>query len=650
MSDVLLFSWEILVTLSVFGFAKLVLRGVGLPKVPVAVSGIFGVSLWIALGGYLNAIHSIRPAVLLPLTALGAVAGASFAYGARHHLTASLKTSEWLAFRRSPAVWMFVAAVLILGVLALAGAHTSVWCTDDLEGYIAMARKAIQTHAIQPDFFCERRVQAGVGGGNFLDAWMLAGGDLRAMTFIDSTLGLFLYSAAAWAVCRRFGLSLAKTSFVLLCLPFATLVKVNLTIINLSAAAFLTVLYLLTDFFTDEPSGSGNVLVLGIILGAASTTKTPNITLLFPLLFGAALLARYFRSSTSLITRMLSSLLVAAAVISPYSLQNKRSAGTYLYPLLGNGIHVTAYHLIPAPSKVGDLSLVFIQIAPIAVIFLVLLASFWRLTVDWAGGARAALLAYLAAVILATTATTYGLGGSGAVRYEAPFVASGFLVALAIVLKTRTRSGPRWPLAALSVALLGLYATAFTGVYLHWYRDYKNLVSGSFGLPYRISRYQHYLPERELLAGIEYGRKVQSVIPPGAVAIADLPNSYIFDFARNPIDIQDMAGMASPPPGLPLTGGVDANRNFLLAHGVHYIIFDKGFLGDCSGWEQFLRTPHERLSATTFLQKIKIAHLYDPWSRVESQVACHERSLIWNIAQKGKIVYDDQIVVVSGID
>ena len=546
---------------------------------------------------------------------------------------------------------LLVGAAVFIGVLALGGAHQSFWCIDDLEGYMAMARKALQTHSIQPDFFCERRVQAGVGGGNFLDSWMLAGGDLRAMPFIDSSLGLVLYALSVWSLGRRWKVPLTGIGVVLFCLPLATLMKVNLTIIYLSAAAFLVVMYLLAEAFDKEDRSFARFVVIGIIVGAACTTKTTNVTLVVPLLLGSALLCKLFNSRTKVWSPLVIIFLTAGLVAAPYVIQNKRTAGTYLYPLFGLGIHVSAYHLIPVPSRLGIPEQLLVLLLPTILMLALLLICLWKLTLDWSPGSRATLLAYMGSAIAAISVSTYGLGGSGADRYTAPFAMPALLMTALVTFRVAEGRQVLWRKAAVvSLAISAVYVVLFVGFKLRWYDDTRNLGYEAIGMtPPGSNFYMKFVPKTALSDGLAYGSRIQSVLPEGATAIADMASSYIFDFGRNRIYIQDMAGMASPQPGMPLTEGPDGVRRFLLDQGISYVIFDKRTKCPPLHWDDFLKDQHEHFPRGAFLKSPLLAHHYETWSHVEGETACHERSIVYEIAERGQVVYDDGRVTVSRI-
>ena len=157
-------------------------------------------------------------------------------------------------------------------------------------------------------------------------------------------------------------------------------------------------------------------------------------------------------------------------------------------------------------------------------------------------------------------------------------------------------------------------------------------------MPHRIQPFMRQLSGRDLEDSLAYGAKIQAALPPGVTAIEDMAESYIFDFRRNRIDVQDTAGLASPPPGLPITGSVEANRAFLLRSGEEYVIFDRALLHPCSGWEEFLRSPRMYYPRGMYFKHPPSAHSLEPWTRVEIQVSCHEEEMMYSIARGGRVV------------
>jgi hypothetical protein len=673
MADVRLFLWDISVAVGIFGFGKLGLRLLKIRRPPLAVTGCFGISLWIALGGYLNLLHLLRPSVFFILVGTGIVlALIELVLARRDRYVANDQTNSQPPLSL-PAKLLAGLAILIIGTMMLGAMRPRIWCFDDMQGYIALGVKAAQTHSIQPDPFCERRVQAGVGGGNFLNTLMYATGDIRAMDFLDSTFGLGLYALGLWAIGRRWKIPPTAIAFALFCLPFAPLIKINLTIIYLSAAGFFAALLLLTDLPPDKRFSTGRILALGAILGGLLTTKTPNVIFVVPFLFFVVVLHRLFRSRYQVMLPVILSLLVAVATFIPWSIANKTNAGTYLYPLLGLGIHISAYHFILTPGQIGTWQQMVLLIAPNLTFLALSLLVAWKLTRHWEPAPRAAAVAYIAAVFLALPVTILGLGGEGADRYTAPLVMPAYLLTLLIVLgsfagKTRAAAiSTTAPVSAfwrnfgvLTVLVTSLYTVAFIGSHLVWDVATKDLVYEAFGkTPPHTLHIVVPLDRSQIQQTFDYGAKIQQSLPPGVTALAIMRNSFTFDFRRNTIYIADFPGMASPPPGLPLTADPETQRRFLIDRGIDYIVYDSSSTLSCpyntdlhlgvADWPNFVRDERQHFSFHYLLTHEKFTHMYGPWDIVEFHVSCHERDAWLHIVDASPQVYNDGRVIVARI-
>jgi hypothetical protein len=660
MTDAGLYLWDLSVGGGIFGFGLISMRLLRLRRVPPAVSGTFGISLWIALGGILNLLHLLRPGVFFALVGLGLI----------------LLIVDLVLSRRTPAEpdplpqprftlpakLLLLAAIAFIGCMIVGGMRPLRWCFDDREGYIALAVKAGQMHSIQPDPFCERRVQAGVGGGNFLDTLMYATGDLRAMTFIDSSFGLALYALGLWAIGRRWRIPPARIAFALLCLPLATLIKLNLTVIYLSAAGFFATFLLLSDTPEDEPFSLGRITALGVIIGALCTTKTPNLVFVMPFLFGTLLMYRLFRSRTHRLWPIILALLIATATFIPWSIANKTNAGTYLYPLLGRGTHVSAYHLILTPAQTGSVVQMALLTLPNFAFLLLSLVVTWKLTRTWPTATRAVVIAYIVASVIALPITLYGLGGEDADRYTAPLVMPSYLLTLLIVLaQTGMRHNLwRW-LGVATLSFAGVYTMYFIGARIGWYLELKTSLYEAFGrVPMHQPSIEQHLDRSEIEQHLAYGARLQQSMPPGATALAIMKASYVFDFRRNTIYIGDHLGLASPAPGLPLTQSPEAQRQFLIHQGISYIVLDHTLPDLCrnntilhldvSDWPNFLRDQRQHFPFRTFLDDPLFTHMYGPWDIVEFSVGCHERQVMRSITDSSPQVFNDGNITVAKID
>lgn len=72
-------------------------------------------------------------------------------------------------------------------------------------------------------------------------------------------------------------------------------------------------------------------------------------------------------------------------------------------------------------------------------------------------------------------------------------------------------------------------------------------------------------PERE--------RRMQAAVPRGARLLVMIDRPFLLDFARNPIELLDQPGAASPWPGIPLAEGEDKVTAYLRARGIRYFAF-----------------------------------------------------------------------------
>jgi hypothetical protein len=656
MADALLYLWDLSVGVGIFGFGLTATRLLRLQRAPLAVAGTLGISLWITAGAYLNILHVLRPAVFIVMTAIGVVLTLFELLTLRKRALPSTSSAQPHPPLSLLAKLLLGAAIAVIGTLAIGAARPLAWSVDDIQGYAAMAVKAAQTHALQPDPFCERRVQAGVGGGNFLDTMMFATGDLRAMHFIDSSFGLILYALGLWAIGRRWKVPPAGIAFALLCLPFASLLKVNLTIVYLSAAAFFAALLLLSDTpptADSQPAtlSPGHILALGIIVGASCTTKSPNIVFFVPFLFAAALLYKLLEPRARTVAPTILALLVAVAVFLPWSIPNKTIAGTYLYPLLGLGIHASAYHFIPTPSQLGTWPLVFaVTVADIVLLALGTLVA-WKLTRSWHPAARSAAIAYLAVSLLAIPITVHGLGGQSADRYTAPFLIPALLLSLLIVLGAPGSAPGLW-------RRIGIATQVAAALYIFLYvessgREFRNLKAVAYqavGVSTEQPSYMTSLSAAQLRQSFDYAARVQASIPAGAVALSVTQLEFPFDFRRNTIDIADWPGMASPPPGLPLRSDAATQLQFLRSAGVQYIIDDLS--GSCATthWDTFFELPKMHYPWTYFFLHEPSAHNYIAWGILEAQVSCHEIDIMRQIVDHSPIVFNDGHTRVAKID
>jgi hypothetical protein len=71
-------------------------------------------------------------------------------------------------------------------------------------------------------------------------------------------------------------------------------------------------------------------------------------------------------------------------------------------------------------------------------------------------------------------------------------------------------------------------------------------------------------------------RQLQDLVPVNETLLVATDNPYLIDYRRNRTWNIDLPGEASPLPGMPFYQGPAALRAYLLANGVHYVLFADG--------------------------------------------------------------------------
>jgi hypothetical protein len=644
-----LFLWELAVAVGGFGWGAAGLRCLGVRRRPLALNGIFGVAIFLALGGWMNLVHLLSPAGMGGLVGCGVLLAAYSVLKRDRREVKAASAEPW----DLPSIIVVGVAVLILGTLMLGTLRPLAWCVDDTQAYIAFAQKAFQNHSLQSDPFSDRRVSSGIGGGIFLDSLMLVGGSLRGLKFIDETFGQFLYAACLWTIGRMWRVPRWAVGLALIGIPFATLIQVNLTIVYLTSASCLAILILLSGLSAGGEDRRGTLVAVGILAGASLTTKSTNVVFVVPFCLAAIVLGKLLERGTKVLKPVAITSLTAGIVVLPWSIAQKFNEGTYLYPLLGKGFHASAYHLVPSPSGSGSIATAVVVAGPIFLIMVGCVAAIWMLTSSWPAGTRAALVGFAGAAALAAVAIGVSTGGEAVDRYSAPFTMPPLLLLLMLLIQTwRGKAVRAARYVGAAVLLAGIFfAVRFIDRRLGFFRQEMLLADEAVGrvpeplAPYLIAADEDALKRQEAreLAS-------QAAIPAGATVLADIRSSYGFDFRRNKIYICDWCGMAGLPPGMPIDGGAEALRRYLVSAGISYVICDKGRYPTQDFWPEYERQPYIRLTVSQLLHDQSHAHQVEPWGRMQTNVMLHISRQLSEVADQSPVVYDDGTLVVARID
>jgi hypothetical protein len=111
---------------------------------------------------------------------------------------------------------------------------------------------------------------------------------------------------------------------------------------------------------------------------------------------------------------------------------------------------------------------------------------------------------------------------------------------------------------------------------------------------------------------------------------------FLLDFARNPIEILDEPGAASPAPGIPLAAGADATAAYLRTQGIRYFAFT--------------RPDRAQIAFYSRSHWIEMAGTAAELWRVTAHVFLDTFQVVDRLAQTRHVLYDDGRLVVVDLD
>ena len=635
-----LLAWEAFVALALFGFGLSTLRLLKRRALPLGFALCTGVAVWLLAGGVLNLLHAATKPVLRTLLAAGFVLLLAELRDAslRQRLSAGTRRL-WPRTTSARAA----AAILLLwfGLCFAVHLGTFAWNKfDDLEGYTAFAQKASELGGLQPDPFSERRITSGVGGALFLDVTMLAGAGDVSMDFVEGFVGLAAILLLLGALTRHFRLNSARTLAVFTAAALFTFGRANISSVNLSAAVFLALLLLQLEPVYDRSS----VLLTGLLLGAAFTLKSSNIP--FCCLFLAFCVAAqaWRRRSVQPIAQLALSGVVALFFVLPWAVKHRVDEGTALFPSLGRGYHISAYgfptilETVPKWTSFVASTLDFVPPLAAGLLALWMFRKPRRLP-------PSPVLAFLFAAALAAPAFSIAVGAEDIDRFFLPVFNLCALLFFCLLLSAG--KGPSRTVAA-------VFFAGWCVCFLHFamkqdfFRDPGDmaLVAGN---PNLLQFYELVRTPADTASARAQVQRAQQSIPAGAAVIEEIQDAYAFNFHRNNILFADYPGMASPPPGLPLDQGPEQVRAFLLAHNVHYLMFDRSIdRTQVKGtvYAEFRHSPQVHPTWRSVLLGRKV----QGYSRMEHNISARTQQLFYTLAATRHVLYDDGQLTVVGLD
>ncbi len=326
------------------------------------------------------------------------------------------------------------------------------------------------------------------------------------------------------------------------------------------------------------------------------------------------------------------SLLVTGLFLLPWMYAMHASCGTWLYPVLGKGYHLSALYPGISPAAQGNLRRMF----PVCLVGLALIGcariaiAVARRTSDPVFRLAQQGAVLFTACCLACGAFGAATGGYAWLRYTFPMLLPAIAMLLTLLLVSRDVSNEAARTIASAAAVL-LIALLLLVPCRFYYRPLGPLTALDWSIRgvYLSRNYGDFFPPKLM----RQMRDMQSVMPPGAKVLTRLNWPHLMDFHRNEVYLCDWPGMVSPPSpdgartaqrSMPLDNP-QALWDFLVMHGVQYVAFS---YGDQCGMEPQLWTWATAPDAY-------------PWLRVEYERAMRFQKTLMELGTLCLVLYDD---------
>ncbi|HSV43000.1 MAG TPA: hypothetical protein VLJ10_00455 [Candidatus Bathyarchaeia archaeon] len=552
----------VLLFFSFAGWGKAVLFFVGEKENPgMGGSAAFGMAILCLLGGWLNFFRIISPPLLWSLTALGLIL-----------ISISRKSGSQLVqgWNQYPP-WVkalgLLALVLIIlrtfdGVLRPLNPH------DDLQSYLVYPAQMLSAGHLLFDPFNEGRFGI-LGGQSFLNAMLLAMAPVRYAGLFESVLGWWIFLMLVLEQGRRRQIS--GLTIILFLIIFNVHVSPQVNISSLVSSLVLFFVFWQRCLQNDLRGGFREVLLKAVLIAALVSLKTVNLFcvavfgfVLF-LLEGRRMLRRRWGDLGKIVA-------LTFLFLCPWMVVMNQSVGTFLFPLLGQGTHVS-WQQGAAPLSIRPLDVCSGYIFYLLIIFfyrtfltpaaLLLMIYFLRKKCFCTINQRA--VWGLVGVILGALVLTFI--SLGDIRYSYPFFFAAFvLFIIELFSPSVVCQGPPkeqekffYGRSVTTIILIFFFIVAFannTGRFVEIIHRVKNLPDTlrMVSVKGKLAQAQHKIPE-------------------GQAVLAVLSHPYALDFRRNPCYVIDHAGSTGPDGGLPVKGSVQDLKNYLRRNKIFFILY-----------------------------------------------------------------------------
>ncbi len=548
-----MFAWGLCVLAAFVGWGGVVVRTLGTvtDDVPVdwGLQAGWGMALLLLMGGLLSLLELVSPALMIGLTLAGLVMWFYDIWKTRSAISAP---------DRYKIILLICILIPLISRYAAAVHFTALSCGDDDIAYFPFIARLLDTGTLI-DPFSLRRLAA-YGGQTFLQALVGAVGTEENAFLVDRGI----------AVIISFGLTLGffhdRTKLGILPYALTMLVIMVLPFPMLNSASHITGLALFLTLFrtlqrlpgSAMPNARTIWLIAMIVAGAASLRAH--------FLVAAALAVACYWLTMALQNRnewkqsVLALTRIAGATIVcllAWMVLLYRSSNSFLYPLI-RGNHRVEFENYSASLDFDAHFQIFANILLDAklLVFMVPVGLFL-----FRRSYPAALSLYIGALI--TTAAMAWVFTHSDVdnihRYVAPFLNAAFIATVVSFARDA-----RTPTSSSGMSSLPVGDKIIGGVMLVL-------------LPFMMSKDVERLTDRWGKVGLGQAeralyREIQASVPKGKKFMAVVNHPYAFDYALNDVSTIDVAGAASPDPGVPYFKGAQAFKAYFLNMGIPYLV------------------------------------------------------------------------------
>ncbi|MFH2044897.1 MAG: hypothetical protein ABIK92_07105 [Pseudomonadota bacterium] len=516
-------------------------------------------------GGVLNIFNIISPQIITAMFFIGQIFFVVLLYTKRNFvkewfLTINLNKCQSYIYLT---LFILLGVVLILFLLSANGHFFNEH--DDFHAYLVYPYKMLQTGSLGIEPFNERRL--GIYGGlSFLQTMIIGVFNIHQPHLMETGLSWVIIIA----LILGYGRQKNWIIFIIIAflLHFVKMPSVNSSSLLSGSALFLTII--ISYKFLQKENINARIFIISVAAAGLCSLKSsfiPACGLILLLLF---LFAR--EKAIPIKYRIGDTILIGILVIFfllPWMIAMHQSNATFLYPLLGNGIHGSTYSSFPHNTcgsfnaislKIGFRHL-FIENPFLLSMVLLGLSLFKR-------GKNSVQFKIGLSVFIGSWPFIFMLYiiSGGISRYTFPISFAVILFQLCdffydvhtIQYRIAVFNKARFNILVLIFSFILIFSTFG---WRSWQRDKEAITHPKSAWN---EKYAQQI------------RKAQQTVPKGTPLLSRVSMAHMLDFTHNQVFTVDWPGGSGPAPGLPCFGKAEELVEYLLQHNIRYIIYSYG--------------------------------------------------------------------------